>query len=58
MGVVLWVWLFRSGSKVTGSNFYYLKGVAAALEMALCQYSMLKAISKVRQLIEMVRCGQ
>ena len=39
--------MFRNGRKVAGRNFYYLKGVAAAMEMALLQYSMLKAVSKV-----------
>jgi len=40
--------VFRSGRKVTGKDFYFLKGGAAALEMALIQYSMHKAIRKVR----------
>ena len=33
---------------MTGKDFYFLMGGAAALEMALCQYAMHKASDKVR----------
>ena len=36
---------FERGSKVAGSNFYYLKHEAALLELALCQYATSVALS-------------
>lgn len=37
---------FDAGSRVTGSNFYYLKNEAVLLEMALCQYAANTLIKK------------
>ena len=36
-----------SAAMASGPSFYYLKGAAAALEVALVQYAMQKAIAKV-----------
>ena len=39
-----------SAAMATGPSFYYLKGAAAALEVALVQYAMQKAIAKVSKM--------
>lgn len=40
---------FSSAAMATGPSFYYLKGGAAALEVALVQYAMQKAIARVNR---------
>ena len=37
----------RSASKATGHSFYYLKGAAALLELAMVQYAVQKLTAKV-----------
>lgn len=39
--------LHRSASKATGHSFYYLKGAAALLELAMVQYAVQKLAAKV-----------
>lgn len=39
-----------SAAEASGRRFYYLKGSAALLELALLQYAMHKAVSKVAPL--------
>ena len=36
-----------SAAEVSGQRFYYLKGAAAMLELALIQFAMQKAVEKV-----------
>lgn len=42
-----------AAAKVTGQSFYYLKGAAAALEVALVHYAMERAIAKVQKAISL-----
>jgi len=37
---------FDSGSLVSGTKFYYMKGAGALLEMALCNWTMTKLVAK------------
>lgn len=39
--------ILSSAAHCSGEGFYYLKGEAAVLELALVQYAMSKAIKKV-----------
>ena len=45
IGVVFCI--HRSASKATGHSFYYLKGAAALLELAMVQYAVQKLTAKV-----------
>lgn len=39
--------MYRAAASTSGSRFYYLKGAAAMLEIALIQYAMQKVVAKV-----------
>lgn len=39
--------IYSSASLASGHRFYYLKGAAALLELALIQYAMQKAVARV-----------
>ena len=41
------MYVHRSASKATGHSFYYLKGAAALLELAMVQYAVQKLTAKV-----------
>ena len=41
------LYLCRAASKATGHSFYYLKGAAALLELAMVQYAVQKLTAKV-----------
>lgn len=46
--------IFRAASSASGHSFYYLKGAAAMLELALIQYTMQKVIAKVTSLYPVI----